>query len=231
MRYGWFDNARREYVVDRVDAPFSFTNYLGTGKLGAVVSQNAGGYLWAGSPQYGRITRFRPNGIPMDGPGHTVYVRDDADGAYWSLSWQPVGTSLQDATYECRHGFSYSRYHSKARGIAGEQTLLIPLDDDCELWDVRLTNTGNKVRRLSVFGYCEFSFHNIDMDNQNFQMSLYAAGSRYIDNLIEYELHYEDASRVFFACSLPPDSHDCLRDSFIGAYRTERNPQGVENGR
>ena len=189
MQYGRFDNGQREYVIERVDAPFSFTNYLGRGKLGAVVSQNAGGYLWAESPQYGRVTRFRPNGVPMDGPGHYVYVRDDADGSYWSLSWQPVGLPLAENRYACRHGFSYSRFLRDVRGIHGEQTLFIPLDDDCELWDVRLTNTGHSPRALSVYGYCEFSFHNIEIDNQNFQMSLYAAGSRFINGLTEYELH------------------------------------------
>ena len=229
MQYGRFDNPQREYVIERVDAPFSFTNYLGRGSLGAVVNQHAGGYLWAGSPQYGRVTRFRPNGVPMDGPGHYVYVRDDDTGAYWSLSWQPVGAA-DAAAYECRHGFSYARYLSRVNGIRGEQTLFIPLDDDCELWDVRLTNESATPRTLSVFGYCEFSFHNIEIDNQNFQMSLYAAGSRYVDGLVEYELHYEENTREFFAASFAPVSHDCLRDAFIGPYRTERDPQGVARG-
>ena len=231
MRYGTFDNARREYVVERVDAPFSFTNYLGTGALGAVISQNAGGYLWAGSPQFGRVTRFRPNGVPLDGPGHTVYVRDDEDGAYWSLGWQPVGVPLDEAAYVCRHGLNYSRFQCKYRGVDGEELLFIPLDDDCELWDVRLTNTGRAPRRLSVFGYCEFSFHEIDMDNQNFQMSLYATGSHFTKNIVEYELHYEDHQKEFFASSFTPEGHDCLRDAFLGPYRTERNPIGVESGR
>ncbi len=231
MQYGHFDNERREYVIDRVDAPFSFTNYLGRGRLGAVVNQHAGGYLWAGSPQYGRVTRFRPNGVPMDGPGHYVYLRDDADGRYWSLTWQPVGSPQNAANYASRHGFSYARYLSEVNGIRGEQTLFIPLDDDCEIWDVKLENTGSQPRTLSVFGYCEFSFHNIDIDNQNFQMSLYAAGSRYVDDLVEYELHYEENSREFFAASFVPDSHDCLRDSFLGAYHTERDPLGVAQGK
>ena len=42
MRYGYFDDAAREYVIDRVDVPFSMTNYLGTQRMGAVVSHNAG---------------------------------------------------------------------------------------------------------------------------------------------------------------------------------------------
>ena len=34
MRYGYFDDEKREYVVERVDAPFSMTNYLGSAANG-----------------------------------------------------------------------------------------------------------------------------------------------------------------------------------------------------
>ena len=231
MKYGHFDDEHREYVIDRVDAPFSFTNYLGQKRLGAVVNQSAGGYLWNESPQYHRVTRFRPNGVPMDRPGHYVYVRDDDSGKYWSLSWQPVGLSLNDARYICRHGFGYSVYEAEAEEIKGAQTLFVPLDDDAEIWEVELTNLSKRERSLSLYGYCEFSFHHIDMDNQNFQMSLYATGSRFVDGAVEYELHYEENSHEFFTSSFAPDGFDCLRDSFLGAYRTETNPVAVETGR
>jgi N,N'-diacetylchitobiose phosphorylase len=69
------------------------------------------------------------------------------------------------------------------------------------------------------------------MDNQNFQMSLYAAGSRYEDGIIEYDLHYEEDGYQFFTADFHPDGFDCLRDTFIGGYRTERNPETVESGR
>ncbi len=231
MRYGRFDDEHREYVVERVDVPVSFTNYLGTKTMGAVLSHNAGGYLWQGSPQYHRITRFRPNGVPLDRPGHYVYVRDDDTGEYWSLSWQPVGKPLDQARYECRHGLNYSKYLCDYQGIHGQQTLFIPLDDDAEVWDVLLRNDSDRPRHLSVYGYCEFSFHHITMDNENFQMSLYAAGSRYVDDVCEYELHYEENSHQYFAANVTPDGFDCLRDSFIGDYRTETNPVAVETGR
>lgn len=63
MRYGFFDDAAREYVIDRVDVPVSLTNYLGTQRMGTVISHNAGGYSWLDSPEHHRITRFRPNGV------------------------------------------------------------------------------------------------------------------------------------------------------------------------
>lgn len=234
MRYGFFDDAAREYVIDRVDVPVSLTNYLGTQRMGTVISHNAGGYSWLDSPEHHRITRFRPNGVPMDWPGHYVYLRDDEDGMYWSVSWQPVGRPLNQAKYVCRHGMSYSVYEADVHGIHASQTLFIPREaDGCaptEIFDVRIRNTSGRTRVLSVYGYVEFSFHEISCDNQNFQMSLYCAGSRYEDGAALCELHYEENSEQFFASSFVPDSFDTRRDSFIGAYHTERNPIGVERG-
>ena len=230
MRYGYFDNANREYVIDRVDAPVSWTNYLGVRDLCTVISHNAGGYSFYKNAEHHRITRFRQNGVPLDRPGHYVYVRDDDTGEYWSISWQPVGKDLKAAKYECRHGLSYSKFSCEDRDIKAEQTLFIPIDDDVELWDVCLHNLSNKPRKLSVFSYVEFSFHHIEIDNQNLQMSLYAAGSSYADGIIEYDFFYEPWTFHYMAASFEPDGYDCVRDRFLGNYRTETNPIAVERG-
>ena len=230
MQYGHFDNEKREYVIDRVDLPVSWTNYLGVKDLCVVVNHTAGGYMFYQSPEYHRVTRFRGNAVPMDRPGHYVYLRDAEDGDYWSISWQPVGKSLDQAKYTCRHGMSYTTYECDYKGIKASQTLMVPMDDAVELWDVRLKNTTDKERRISVFSYCEFSFHHIMIDNQNFQMSLYCAGSSYDENIIEYDLFYEEFGYQYFTLNVTPDGFDCLRDSFLGAYRTEDNPIAVERG-
>lgn len=180
MKYGHFDTATDEYVIDRPDVPVSWTNYLGTKNYGAVVSHNGGGYSYYKSPEYGRITRFRQNGVPLDRPGKYVYVRDDADGAFWSISWQPVGlpfraeeddldgkarTAEDSALYTSAHGLGYTRYEVSYRGIDASQTVFIPLDDDLEIWDVTLTNTTDQRRELTTSSYTEFSFHTITVDN------------------------------------------------------------------
>ena len=121
-------------------------------------------------------------------------------------------------------------YRSDYGEIHAEQTLFVAMDDPVELWDVLLRNDSGRPRRLSVFSYAEFSFHQIDMDNRNFQMSLYAAGSRYVDGVIDYELHYEENSHQFFTADFAPDGFDCLRDRFLGPYRTERDPIALERG-
>ncbi len=230
MRYGYFDDENREYVIERPDVPVSWTNYIGVKDLCAVLSHNAGGYLFYKSAEHHRITRFRQNGIPLDRPGHYVYIRDDDTGEYWSISWQPVGKDLAKASYQCRHGLSYSKFSCDYQGIQAEQLVFIPVEEDVELWDVNITNTSGKPRRLSIFSYVEFSYHHIEIDNQNLQMSLYASGSSYADGIIEYDFFYEPWNYHYMAASFTPDGYDCLRDHFIGNYRTETDPQAVERG-
>jgi len=230
MRYGYFDNQNREYVIERPDIPVSWTNYLGVKDMCTVISHNAGGYSFYKTPQYHRITRFRQNGIPLDRPGHYVYLRDDETGDYWSISWQPVGKDLNFAKYICRHGLSYSKFICDYNNIHAEQWLFIPLDDAVEIWDVRVKNTGVSKRKLSIFTYAEFSYHHIEIDNQNLQMSLYASGSSYKDGIIEYDFFYIPDMYHYFASNFDPDSFDCVRDVFIGNYRTETNPIAVEKG-
>ena len=80
MRYGYFDNEHREYVIDRVDVPVSWTNYIGLKDMYGVFNHTAGGYLLYKSPEYHRITRFRPNGVP--------WIRTPATTGQRSL-WAP----------------------------------------------------------------------------------------------------------------------------------------------
>lgn len=230
MKYGYFDNANREYVIERPDVPVSWTNYLGVNDFCTVISHNAGGYSFYKCPEHHRITRFRPNGVPLDRPGHYVYLRDDETGEYWTLSWQPVGKDFNKAEYTCRHGLSYSKFQCKYQNIEAEQLLFVPLNDAVEVWDVKIKNKSGKSRKLSIFTYLEFSFHHIEIDNQNFQMSLYASGSNYKDGIIEYDFFYEPWTYHFFASSVEPDSYDCVRNKFLGPYRTESNPYAVEKG-
>ena len=231
MQYGHFDNEKKEYVIDNVALPASWTNYLGVKDTCVVINHTAGGYMFYKSPEYHRVTRFRGNAVPMDRPGHYVYIRDNDNGDYFSISWQPVGKPLDKAQYKCRHGLSYSIYECLYDKIKASQRMTVPMDDDVELWDVVIKNTDDKPRNLSIFSYCEFSFHHIMIDNQNFQMSLYCAGSSYEDGVIEHDLFYEEFGYQYFTSNFEPDGFDCLRDKFIGLYHTEDNPIAVVNGK
>ncbi|MBQ8945509.1 MAG: N,N'-diacetylchitobiose phosphorylase [Lachnospiraceae bacterium] len=231
MKYGYFDETNKEYVIDRVDLPTSWTNYLGVEEMCAVVNHTAGGYLFYKSSEYHRITRFRGNSVPMDRPGDYIYLRDREDGDYWSVSWQPVGKPLDQARYRARHGLSVTTYECEYKGIYATQKMSIPIGDSALVWDVVIENRSDKVRDLDVFSYAEFSFHHVPIDNQNFQMSLYCAGSDYQDGAILYDLFYEEEGYQYFTAGFTPDGYDCLRDAFLGTYHTETDPEAVIRGR
>ncbi|SFU78705.1 GH36-type glycosyl hydrolase domain-containing protein [Butyrivibrio sp. INlla21] len=231
MKYGYFDNDNKEYVIDRIDLPTSWTNYLGVEKFATVINHTAGGYSFYDSPEYHRISRFHGNSIPMDRPGYYVYLRDADSSDYFTISWQPVAKALDKAKYTCRHGLSYTVYECEYDGLKCSQKMSVPLSENVLLWDVRVKNTENKVRNLSIFSYLEFSFHSIAIDNQNFQMSLYCAGASYEDGIIEEDLHYEPDGFQYFASNFDPDGYDCERDVFLGMYHTEDNPVAVETGK
>jgi len=92
MRYGYFDDKAREYVIDRPDTPAPWVNYLGSPAYGAIISNNAGGYSFERSGANGRILRYVFN--QFDQPGRYIYLRDDESGDFWSASWQPVAKDL-----------------------------------------------------------------------------------------------------------------------------------------
>lgn len=230
MQYGHFDDEQREYVMDRVDLPASWTNYLGVERMCAVVNHTAGGYLFCGSAENHRITKFRGNGVPMDSPGFYTYLRDNSDGDFWSVSWQPVGKPLTAARYKARHGLSYSVYECDYRDIHAVQKMAVPLGEDVLLWDVTLENTGDEPKDISLFPYCEFSFHQVQSDNQNFQMSLYCTGTEVKNGIILYDLHYEEEAYQFFTSNEDMDGFDTMRDSFLGTYGSEKAPEAVVKG-
>ena len=138
MKYGYFDDARREYVVQQAATPTPWVNYLGTEDYFGIISNTAGGYSFYRDARLRRLTRYRYNNAPMDVGGRYIYLRDKASGEFWSPSWQPAQRDL--TSYECRHGLSYTAISSSYRGISAETLYFVPLGANLEIWRLRLTN-------------------------------------------------------------------------------------------
>ena len=170
MRYGYFDNEKREYVITRPDTPAPWVNYLGSPEYGAIISNNAGGYSFEKSGANGRILRYVFN--QFDEPGRYIYIRDNASKDYWSASWQPVGKDLDEYKSECHHGTAYTRMTAKYSGISSETLYYVPLDKSYEVWDLKVTNNSEKNRKLNITGYAEFTNNcNYEQDQVNLQYS------------------------------------------------------------
>ena len=246
MKFGYFDDKAREYVITRPDTPASWSNYLGTTEYGAIITNNAGGYSFYQSGARGRFLRLRFNSVPLDQPGRYFYLRDEDNGDYWSTSWQPVGKSLDAYSSKCRHGTAYTIIESRYSGIAAESTYFVPLDQNFEYWHLKITNQGERSRQLSVFTFCEFTNQwDTFQDRVNLQYSLFIVrGEMTADNLLRIAIqdNLTPESEDFFIHDVARHSwmglvgaeisgYDTSREAFLGPYRGYHNPIVVETGR
>jgi len=233
MRYGYFDDEAREYVITRPDTPRSWSNYLGSRLYGGIITQNAGGYSFYRSGGTGRVLRMRFNGMPVDEPGRYLYLRDDANGDYWSASWQPVGKPLDQYIAKVRHGLGYSIFEADYAGIHSEMTCFIPDGQAFEYWALKVTNTTDVPRTISAFSYAELANEwNYRQDLENLQYSQYIVRATYQDGMIRRRNSTRDAFNELWFGLAGADvvSFDTDRDAFLGAYRTQANPIAVERG-
>ena len=141
MKYGYFDDEKKEYVITKPNTPKSWSNYLGDTTYGAIITNNAGGYSFYRSSVQGRFMRLRFNQVPLDQPGRYIYFSDLDKKDYWSGSWQPVGKPLNRYKSECRHGSAYTKISSEYSKIKSETLYFVPLGQLFEVWHVKVTNT------------------------------------------------------------------------------------------
>lgn len=235
MQYGYFDGPKKEYVITKPDTPAPWANYLGSPEYGAIISNNAGGYSFVKSGANGRIIRYRFNGVGMDQPGRYIYLRDADSGDFWSASWQPVGKDLEDYQSECRHGTGYTVISSDYARIHTETLYYVPLDKTYEVWRLKVRNRDVRPRKLSVFGFVEFTNEgNYEQDGVNLQYSQYISRTDYKGNMIVQTLNSfvpERECRFFGVAGATPVAYDGDRDVFVGPYRSYRDPASVAKGK
>ncbi len=240
MQYGHFDLAAKEYVITRPDTPAPWCNYLGSPAYGAIISNNAEGYSFVQSGANGRISRFRFNS-KMSLPGRFVYIRDNETKDYWSATWQPVGKPLDQYKNVCRHGTAYTVITTDYAGINSETTYYVPKDATYEVWNAKITNTSDKPRKLSVYGFIEFTNEsNYNQDQVNLQYTLFISrtsfeGNKIVEHINENSGRDETGSnhmeRFLGLAGQKVDAYNGNLDSFIGPYRTYANPIAVESGK
>lgn len=232
MRYGRFDDKRREYVIENPDTPRSWVNYLGADEYCGIISNNAAGYSFHKSAKTGRLLRFRFNSVPTDRPGRYIYLRDDDSGDYWSASWQPVGKPLAKYKTECRHGLGYTRFISRYAGIRSTYRVFVPVGQPIEFWEVEVENTTKRPRNLSLFAYAEWCFWEMNQDLMNFQYILYTCRMGFADHTVDYSIRLWPfrEPKGFLASILPVASFDTDRDVFMGRYKDEGRPAAVAAG-
>ncbi|MBO7374061.1 MAG: glycosyl transferase, partial [Oscillospiraceae bacterium] len=225
MKYGYFDDASREYVITTPRTPLPWINYLGCEDFFALVSNTAGGYCFFRDARLRRLTRYRYNNSPLDSEGFRVYLRDG--NSVWNPGWQPVQS--EPDTYRCRQGLGYTVIEAEKDCIAVRQEMLVPRGDNCLLIRLTLCNNSAEPRKLQAFPYLEFCLWDAMDDGTNFQRNYSIGEVEVAPNAIYHKTEYRERRNHYavFWSDRPADGFDTSREAFLGLYGSPAHPAAV----
>ncbi|MCX7773425.1 MAG: glycosyl transferase, partial [Clostridia bacterium] len=229
MKYGYFDDMHKEYVIQTPRTPYPWINYLGNEQFFGLISNTSGGYCFYRDARLRRLTRYRYNNIPVDNGGRYFYINDDGD--VWTPGWMPVKKELDG--YECRHGLGYTKITGERNGISVDQLSFIPLKYNGEVHQLTIRNKSDKEKNIKLFSFIEWCLWNAYDDMTNFQRN-FSTGEVEIDgSAIYHKTEYRERRNhyAFFWANTQIDGFDTDRESFIGLYNGFDTPKAVLDGK
>jgi len=228
MKYGYFDDENREYVITNPKTPYPWINYLGNEDFFSLTSNTGGGYTFYKDAKFRRLTRYRYNNIPVDNGGKYFYVKDG--DTTWSPGWKPVKTELDH--YECRHGMSYTKFKASKNKLEVEVLQFIPLGFWGEIQKVSLKNASSDTKKIKLFSFIEWCLWNAEDDMTNFQRNFSTGEVEVKDSVIYHKTEFKERRNhyAFYSVNSPIDGYDTDRETFIGLYNGLDSPDVVGEG-
>mgnify|MGYP001300089318 CR=1 FL=1 len=229
MKLGYFDDVRREYVIDQYKTPYPWINYLGNKDFFSIISNTAGGYSFYKDARLRRLTRYRYNNVPLDDGGKYFYINDN--GSVWSPGWKPVKADIN--SYTCRHGLGYSIIKSEKDDLEAEVLYFVPVNDTCEVQRVRLLNRGGKTKKFKLFSFVEWCLWNALDDMTNFQRNFSTGEVEVEEDVIYHKTEYRERRNhyAFYSAGVPVAGFETDRETFLGMYNGFDHPDAVFNGK
>ncbi|MBR3106917.1 MAG: glycosyl transferase [Clostridia bacterium] len=228
MKFGYFDDAAREYVITTPRTPYPWINYLGCENFFGIISNTAGGYCFYRDARLRRITRYRYNNMPVDNGGRYFYIKDG--DTVWNPGWKPCKTELDE--YSCRHGMGYTIITGKKNGVKASQLSFVPLGVNAEVHQITLTNETEGPKDIILTSFVEFCLWNAQDDMLNFQRN-FSTGEVEIENgVIYHKTEYRERRNhySFYAVNVPVDGFDTDMETFLGLYNGFDAPKSVVTG-
>lgn len=229
VKFGFFDDLNKEYVITTPTTPYPWINYLGCQDFFSLISNTSGGYSFYRDARLRRITRYRYNNVPTDNGGRYFYIYDDKD--YWTPGWMPVKRDLDK--YECRHGLGYTRITGERNGIEASQLSFVPLDYNGEVNQIKIKNKTNEEKEISLFSFVEFCLWNAMDDMTNFQRNFNTGEVEVDGSAIYHKTEYRERRNhyAFYWVNSEIDGFDTDRESFLGLYNGFDCPKNVAAGK
>ncbi len=235
-KYGYFDDANREYVITDPKTPVKWVNYVGTLKFGGIVDHTGGSIICKGDPALNRITKYIPQLPSSDFKGETLYIRIHQKTGYKVFSPFFVPTLDKYTKYECHVGLSYQRIISEFYGIRTQVTIFVPHNSNVVIRDIEITNISKEPVTLDVIPVVEYShfdalkqFTNADWVPQTMTVDAITDKHGQVIHK-QYAFMKRDTAVNYFTSNTPVDSWETDRKQFLGdnEYGTWKNPLALQ---
>jgi len=236
VRYGYFDDEKREYVITNPRTPVKWINYVGSLDFGGIVDHTGGSLICKGDPALNRITRYIHQLPDGEFKGETLYLRFKEGGGYRVFSPYYVPTLDPYDLYECHVGLGYTRVVSQFYGIRTEAAVFVPLGQSCEIRDIQISNVSPRPLEIDAVPVVEYShpdalrqFDNADWVPQTMQSRAHREKSGMVI-LAQYPFMRKDTQINTFTSNLPVSSFETDRRRFLGknGYGTWASPLSLQ---
>lgn len=236
MKYGYFDNSSREYVITNPKTPVKWINYIGGLDFGGFIDQTGGALICKGDPALNRIVKYIPQLPSSNFKGETLYIREKKGDSYEIFSPFYVPVLKDYESYECKVGNGYSIYTSVVNGIKCEITIFIPVESQREIRDIKITNNRSEVVELDCIPLVEYThfeamkqFNNADWVPQTMQSEMVEDENNLI--LKQFAFMNKDTAVNYVTSNYKISSFETDRMKFIGdnGYGTFMNPLSLQS--
>ena len=222
---GGFAEGGREYVTI-LDAgrttPAPWVNVVANPSFGFQASADGSGYTWAENSKENQLTAWS-NDPTTDPSAEAIYVRDEATGALWTPTAQPI---RDEGTYTAHHGFGTCRFMHEANGVALDLLQFVPMSDPVKISRLTLRNLSAHPRRLTVTGYVEWVLGTARGTSAPYVITEWDAGAGAI--LARKPWNTAFPGRVAFAAlSGPTTGWTADRTEFLGRHGTLATPAAL----
>jgi len=232
MKYGYFDDKNREYVITNPKTPVKWINYVGTLDFGGLVDHTGGSIITKGDPALNRIVKYIPQLPASDFKGETLYIRKKIKDGYEVFSPFYVPTLNDYDKFESHVGLSYQKLISEINNIRTEVTIFVPLHSSVVIRDIKVTNLGDEAVELDVIPVVEFTHFDALKQYTNAdwvpQTMIVDAHKQEDGSLVlqQYAYMKKDYAQNYFTSNHPVDSFQTDRKLFLGEneYGSWKNP-------